>query len=167
MNSKINKRLPIMTLVIGLIVGTGIVVTAANFEPGSNEDPIVSKSYVDKAIADNNLYMETRITEIEEAAKNFAVPDATKQNKLQVVEVEGGKKLILDEGAAFILRGGKATIIDSQLGGILDMTQGKDLRMGWDVPANHYLIVPRPDGRGANCDTDAIFMVFGNYRIEE
>lgn len=85
---------------------------------------------------------------------------------MTVVELEPGQRLICGAGTEIILRGGSGAVIDSELGGLCDVTQGKDLRMGEAAPANHLLLVPRDDGRGIQALTAVILMVRGNYTLE-
>lgn len=132
----------ISILVIAACIVAGVVIgwfgrgfAASSALPGTEEDPLVSKSYVDA------------------------------RTKLQVVDLPQGKSLIGFAGTEIILRSGTATVIDSSLGGLCDVTGGIDLRKGWEVPANHLLIIPRDDGRGVKATVNAILMVRGKYEI--
>ena len=104
--------------------------------PGSQEDPLVSKSYVDMQV------------------------------KMNVVELPQGKILLGSSGTEIVLRSGKARVIDSQLGGLSDVTAARDLRRGEAVPANHLLIVPRDDGRGVEALSPVILLVRGSYTVK-
>ncbi|HHX09922.1 MAG TPA: hypothetical protein GX729_00905 [Firmicutes bacterium] len=104
--------------------------------PGSEGDPLVTRAYVDSKL------------------------------KMRVVELAPGQILKGYSGTEIILRGGQATVIDSELGGLCDVTGGVDLRGGEAVPSNHLLIVPRDDGRGIKAVSAAIAMVRGDFTIE-
>jgi hypothetical protein len=104
--------------------------------PGSEQDPLVSRSYVDGKL------------------------------RIAVVEVPAGTKLIGSAGTEIIVRSGSATAIDTELGGLSDVTAGKDLRQGVEAPPNHLLIVPRNDGRGIQAVTSLFVLVRGNYRLQ-
>ncbi len=104
--------------------------------PGSEGDPLVTKSYVDSKMT------------------------------MAVVELPAGKRLIGSAGTEIIVRSGTATAVDTALGGLSDVTEGKDLRSGDIAPANHLLIVPRDDGRGITATTSLFVMVRGSYRVE-
>ena len=104
--------------------------------PGSEQDPLVSRSYVDAKM------------------------------QMVVVEVPAGKRLIGVAGTEIIVRSGSATAIDTLLGGLSDVTEGKDLKNGDAAPANHLLIVPRDDGRGIAASTPLFVMVRGSYSIQ-
>ncbi|MDR2356406.1 MAG: hypothetical protein LBE16_09510 [Clostridiales Family XIII bacterium] len=116
-------------------------VRAANAAPGSEEDPVVTKSYVDKQIA---------------GAGGVFVP----------VEVAAGRQLIGGAGAEIILRSGEAAIISNESNGVSDLTGGADLMTGAPVQPNHLLLVPRDDGRGLAAHSDLWVMVRGSYTIQ-
>lgn len=104
--------------------------------PGSEDDPVVSKSYVD--------------------AKTSFSP----------IELKEGQKLIGGEGAEIILRSGEATAIGNGENGVSDLTAGADLMTGDQVGLNHMLLAPRDDGRGITALTEAWVMVRGDYTVQ-
>ena len=109
---------------------------AANGAPGSEDDPVASKSYVDSRAS------------------------------FQAVELAEGQRLIGAGGTEIILRSGEATAIDNGENGVSDLTSGADLLTGAQVIANHLLLVPRDDGRGINALTAAWVMVRGDYTVQ-
>jgi hypothetical protein len=121
-------------------------------EPGSQTDPIVSKSYVDKMFLELKQYVESK--------KGDSVT-------LEIIYLEKGQKLIGDKGTEIILRSGSAKIVDSIYGGLADVTSGKDLKKGENAPQNHLLIVPRDDGRGLIAESSVVIMVRGNHTVSE
>ena len=153
--------------VAAAIAGAGIVAFGAGFEPGSEDDPVVTKSYVDNQIEDWGINIETKISDIySKISSTDNSPESASAQDLQIVEVEAGESAVFGSGTQVILRGGTGSIIDSPQGGIVDLTQGVDLRSGYDVPANHLLMVPRDDGRGIMAVTKCILMVTGEYEIK-
>lgn len=104
--------------------------------PGSEDDPLVTRAYVDAKL------------------------------KMSVIELAPGDILKGYSGTQIILRSGKAAVVDTELGGLCDSTQGVDLRNGDEVRANHLLLVPRDDGRGIKATSQVIVMVRGNFTIE-
>ena len=141
-------------IVIGSMVfmlGTSIVFS----EPGSERDPLVSISYVDKKIDELKNYIDSK--------SSSAVSKAGEE--LEIVNLERGQALIGESGTEIILRSGKATALASEFGGLADLTSGKDIVMGEEITSNHLLLIPRTDQRGAYALTDAIFMVRGSYNI--
>jgi len=123
-----------ITLVILLL--TCVAVFAANAAPGSEEDPVVSKSYVD-------------------ARTDFAT-----------VQLEEGQKLIGAGGTEIILRSGEATAIDNGENGVSDLTSGADIMTDGQVGLNHLLLVPRDDGRGITAMTESWVLVRGGYTVQ-
>ncbi len=169
----IKNKVVIAILSCSIILTSTYIVKASDYEVGSSMDPVVTKSYVDMKIEE----LAKNVTEViekintnkqeQEAEVELEVkPEVKPSNELEIVEVKQGQNIILKSGSEIILRGGTGNIIDSELGGIADLTQGIDLRGGYDVPANHLLMVPRSDGRGVNAKTNCIFMVKGEYEVK-
>lgn len=116
--------------------------------PGSEEDPLVTRSYVDS-------YVDSRLgSALDRSAA------------MLVVELEAGQKLIASAGTEIILRAGSATALDSSRGGLADVTSGNDIRQGHEIGRNHLLIAPRDDGRGVLAVTSVVLMVRGAYTIK-
>lgn len=138
-------------IILTIIFSIGII---AFSEPGSQDDPLVTLSYVEKQVREIKAYVDQKTAN-----------SSSSGSTLVVVEIESGQSIVGKAGTEIILRGGKATTIAGELGGLSDITDGKDLKMGERVPANHMLIVPRDDGRGVYAETHAIFMIRGEYEI--
>ena len=154
----------VLTLALGVVLGwVGKGMAAGEPLPGSEQDPLVSKSYVDSKV---QLYVDAKVESYVEERIQALLSQIPAGSELKVVELSPGQKLIARAGAEIIVRGGTATVIDSELGGLCDVTAGKDLRMGENAPANHLLLVPRNDGRGIEAVSAVIVMVRGVYTIE-
>ncbi len=149
---KVIGRILIGSMVI--VMGTSVVFS----EPGSEKDPLVSISYVDKKIAEVKNYIDDKISKNENG-------NTESSSQLEIVDVKKGQALIGEMGTEIILRGGEATAIASELGGLSDLTEGKDLPMGTSIKSNHLILVPRSDQRGVYAITDAIFIVRGSYIV--
>lgn len=141
---------------ISILLGGTIVFS----ETGSEKDPLVSLSYLEKTIDNLKKDIDKKLSNVGNNEENNI------SNGLEVVEVPVGQSIIGENGTEIILRGGKGKIIAGELGGLSDVTDGRDLKMDDLVPANHLLIVPRNDGRGVYAITDAIFLVRGEYKIK-
>jgi hypothetical protein len=124
---------------LGLVLmGAGFWLGRAAAEtgaPGSAADPLVSKSYVDQMVS------------------------------FRVVNVPAGQIAQGEAGTEIVVRAGKATVIASAQGGVLDATVGVDLKQGQEAAANHLLVIPRTDGRGLLAKTDLVLMVKGPIAI--
>lgn len=130
------RFLPLLVVAAALV--TGVLVgraTAQTAEPGTGADPLVSKSYVDQAAL------------------------------FRVVEVPAGQAIIGEAGTELVLRGGQATAIVSEQGGLLDVSAGIDTPQGAQIPANHLIVIPRSDGRGFKATTDLVLMVKGRASV--
>lgn len=133
----------------GLGIGTMVVSQADgsvnNKTPGSANDPIVTKSYVDEAIR-----------------KLAAGGAGGGEAALKIVSMKDGERLVVSGGTEVILRSGKAEVISGDPEGASDLTEGADLRPGSAVPRNHLLLFPR-DNRGIRAQGSAIVLVRGAY----
>lgn len=131
----IRRILPILVTGI-LFFGIGMAAASgADSTPGSEGDPLVSKSYVD--------------------GKTSYVP----------LQLQPGQSLIGDEGTEIILRSGEGVAIDNGANGVSDISGGRDLMSGMKVELNHLLLIPRSDGRGIQVSTEAWVMIRGSYTI--
>ena len=130
-------------------------------EPGSEADPLVSKSFVEKKIEELMEYIDQKVN-----GSNSSVVEGA----WAVVEVPEGKSLICYGGTEIILRSGRATaisIVKSGIeNGVTDVTAGRDLKMNEEIEQNHLLIIPRTDSRGAYSVTHTYWLVKGDYEIK-
>ncbi|QQE74125.1 hypothetical protein KDJ56_20115 [Brevibacillus composti] len=140
------------------IVGTAVFASQALADgnggvPGSVDDPVVTKSYVDQQIR-----------------QALGGGGGSVSNGLTVVELYPGQTLYGFEGTEFIVRTGKVQAVAGNKGdGLTDITEGADLRGGALVQANHLLLIARSDNRGlrlqSGYDNVAYIMVRGKYEI--
>lgn len=145
-------------LALVLLVLISQIVYAGSNEPGSDGDPLVTLSYVEQRIDQMKFYIDESIASVKSGGGNTS---------LVVVELKSGERLIAEQGAEIILRGGNGIAIDSPLGGLSDITAARDIKKDEAIPPNHLLIIPRDDGRGVKAVTDCILMVRGAYTIEK
>lgn len=132
------------------------IAQAVTAEPGTNEDPIVSQSYVDAKIGELNA----TINSLKQQLQNTQYP------KFEVIEVEAGKQLVAGASTELILRGGEATAVASNEGGISNLISGKDLKTGEQVPLDQLLLIPRDDGRGLKIVKKSWILIKGQYTIK-
>lgn len=175
-----NKKISAMFFILGVTVLVGIAnksfISAGESGAGSSQDPVVTKSYVDKVISELSIMQKVKAQEeiidvlnsqihtLQTSVESLKANGAG-ENTYETVEVGAGQKLIGKKGAEVILRAGKGNAIASAGGGLQDMTQGIDIMEG-EVPKYHLLIIPRDDGRGVLVTSKAVFMVRGGYTIE-
>ena len=122
-------------------------------DPGSNEDPLVTLSYINDVLMPQiKSYVDSKTT--------------TSGDGFKIVNLNAGQTVIAQASTEMILRMGNAQIVATAKGGVADVTQGIDLQNGAVMPANHLLIVPLDDGRGAQMLSDGIIMIKGSYTIK-
>lgn len=149
----------IAVLALGTWVGGRSLADGNEVTPGSVEDPVVTKSYVDQKLA----AISGGQTGTEKPSDNSSAAE------VQVVSVPIGKRLIAKDGAEFIVRSGKAVVYSADANGISDLTDGVDLTNGKPIPNNHLILFPR-GGRGVEVSsaqkTGAIVVfVRGGYEL--
>lgn len=174
-----------------LLMVTGLLYSSTNassVDPGTIDDPLVTKSYVDDRLDEilnktgqhssssssknNNEKTEIDYDKIYKELNKYVDSKLEEVNKVNVyskyvvVELELGQDLICSDSTEVILRSGNAKIIGNDTGdGISDITIGIDLSQGVLVPKNHLLIIPRDDGRGLKAESKCFIMVKGEYHI--
>lgn len=128
--------------------------------PGSTNDPIVTKSYVDSVVA--QLVQQ----QLEQQTPNAGSPSSS---KLEVVTVPFGQKIIVADGGELIVRSGKAIAYSTDANGLSDMTDGLDIKPGKPIGNNHLILFPR-GGRGVEADPKQtkglIVLVRGEYQLQ-
>lgn len=130
--------------------------------PGTTDDPVVTKSYVDEQI--QKALGNGGSTE----PSNPGTPSQS-GDEIKVVTIKPGKILIAKAGAEFIVRSGKAVIYTQDANGVADLTDGVDLLNGQAAPSNHLLSFPR-EGRGIKVkdglNSNLVVMVRGGYTLQ-
>lgn len=144
-------------LLVGVWLGTSFAASSAP-APGSDQDPLISKSYVDQAVAKLQQSIDNALSQGGGSSGGGTA--------LQVVVVPAGQKLIGFEGTEFILRAGAGKIIGSSAGGVPDLTGAIDLANGTAIPKNHLLLFPKSDGRGFLAVKELTVMVRGRCEVQ-
>ncbi|SDK87681.1 hypothetical protein SAMN05428961_10374 [Paenibacillus sp. OK060] len=170
-------KVSLAALAIGVGVWVGSVysntaIGAGTIQPGTADDPVVTKSYVDQQIqqalsgkistgsgntssgADSNAGNGSNTGSTGTGNSSNTGGDTTlpplvsgASDALEIVMVKPGQQLIGATGAEFIVRSGKAVIVSEGTNGVADLTDGVDLTNGQEAPNNHLLSFPK-DGRG-------------------
>jgi hypothetical protein len=159
----------------GVWAGSLLNVTAegagVGSQPGTADDPVVTKSYVDQQIQ-KALTGGTGTAPVATATpspSSAPTNPTTSSNESVIVDVKPGQTLIASAGAEFIVRAGKAVIYSQDANGVADLTDGIDLANGVVAPTNHLLSFPR-DGRGITVQSGQtlglVVMVRGGYTLK-
>lgn len=174
------KKLTAVFFMFGLVAIIGITnmnsLSAGESGAGSSQDPVVTKSYVERLIQELPIIQKVNAQEEIIGVLNSQIHalqnsidglknGVTGDNTYKTIEVQSGQRLIGKQGAEVILRSGEGKAIASAGGGLQDMTQGEDIMEGF-IPKYHLLIIPRDDGRGIHVTKTAVFMVRGGYTVE-
>ena len=191
-----NKKIKV--IIVGSIMtifGFATIYASSNQNPGSVQDPLVTKSYVDSKILEianlgsnrtsggSSLNVDELIEQIELVVdfklkeKGITSGGVTQKDSDESIDgfvfkpigpIKSGSILIGEQGTEMILRSGSAVVIAEGINGLQDITDGVDLPANAIVPNNHLLIVPRTDGRGIFIERDETYvMLRGNYEIQE
>src|SRR5690606_35659311 len=144
-------------IIAGVILGNTLTVGTSSVTPGTVNDPVVTKSYVDEQIAKLG------------GSGASGRGSSSASQALEVVTVTVGKTLMVNVGSEAVVRGGKAIAYSSEANGISDVTAGVDIKKGSPVPANHLIWFPR-EGRSIQASSDSktslIVLVKGTYTLE-
>lgn len=157
---------------VSVLMGALLVssTTAANTTlPGSVEDPLITKSFMDEQISKIKAELRAEIkAELKAEMGNTGGGSATgSSEKLVVLKLETGQFLQAGEGTEVIVRSGHVVgTISSGGDGIPDLTEGIDVK-GARISHNHLLLFPRNDGRGIKViQGPSYVMVRGSYEIK-
>lgn len=159
---------------IGSVMNISAEGASVSSQPGTANDPVVTKSYVDQAIKNavsgstsGNTSGSTNGST--SGGSTSTTPSTTTEDELKIVVVKPGQRLVADAGTEFIVRSGKAVIYSEDANGVADLTQGEDLTNGTAVTNNHLLSFPR-EGRGIEVAEGNKYsltvMVRGTYQLQ-
>lgn len=171
MQKRTIKRVLTASLIITGLTGFFAFSQASQAEPGSDQDPVVTLSYVEKRIQD---VLDTLNPKIEALANKESVvisepepniAEETQSAAYEVVYIEPGSFVYFGASTEVILRGGKASAIASANGGLADLTAGRDIQTNEIIPDNHLLLIARDDGRGIAVSEGAWLLIKGSYSV--
>lgn len=130
------------------------------------DDPLVSLSYV------NNVLKPQIISEVLNEVKSL-YPNVGTQSTYTLVEIKKGGRIEAAGCCEIIMTYGTSsafvTSSDNMYAGVglNDLTVGKRLLDGDLVMTDHYIVIPKGDGRGVSVTSDsAYFLVRGEYNIK-
>lgn len=134
-----NKKMLITLLLVAFVIfGAGFAVGAVTAEPGSNEDPLITKSYLDTRIAEFN-----------------------KDIGYQKITVSKGRSLACVAGTQIIMTSGTAKANAA----LMDTTTGKKTSKSKKLTKNHSLLVTK-DNTTIKASGSCVVYVLGNYTLK-
>lgn len=179
----------VLALALAGLTVTGLAAAAANY--GSEDDPLVTASYIEDVVRpeiDEQIEeaLEQKENEILETLENngasagsaelsdalieeIAARAAQKVSvgaaeSWQVIKVPSGKTLTGKVGCQIMLRIGSASCVSSGSTGLIDMSDGTVLGSGGALRTNHLYMVTI-DGRGLKAAGDATVLIKGPYSV--
>ena len=139
---------------------------SADSEYTTENDPLVSLSYV------NNVLKPQIISEVLDEIKSL-YPNSGAQTTYRLVTMKKGQSLTASGCVEVIMTYGSANAVVTASEnlyagvGLDDLTAAKRLRNGDMLLTDHYIVIPRGDGRGFTVTSDsAYFLVRGEYNIK-
>lgn len=170
-----NKRFKIG---LGMALLCSTTLLGADSIGGTQDDPLVTKSYVDLRISELSNINNTQINEQLEEKLNEQEALINKlleqimntggiSSSFEIVHLKAGESIYGKQGTEMIIRSGEGIIIASDGGGIQDVTDGLDLPNSIKAPNNNLLIIPREDGRGILAKKSTVIMVRGGYTLDK
>lgn len=176
-----DKRNVLARLAAGvLVVGALTVMVLAVGEQGTQNDPLVTLSYIQDVVTPDILAQTGQQIEAREAGLTEAFSALigeyrqemedklagaqAESSAFTVVDVPAGKTLIGGDGCELLLREGAAACLAPTEPGLIDMTDGGTLPNGGALVPNHLYMVTVGD-RGFTASTDVKLLVRGSYTI--
>ena len=143
--------------------------SAGSASVDTGEDPLVTLSYIDEV-----LKPQLKAEIMKEVAalidQSYTLPASSEG--FEVVHLYLGQTLTASSSLEFILRAGECNAVvylDVNISngvGLSDLTAGSEITNGQRVTKNHYIIIPRADGRGISITSaEAYVMVRGEYEV--
>jgi hypothetical protein len=169
MNRKNKKRLVIPVIAIIVLAAMTLGVLATSTDPGSENDPVVTLSYVESRLAEIVSDFQEKLDSVDLNTGNPSSPSETQASEsgFEAIMIPSGSLVYFAGNTQVILRSGAMTAIANSSGnGLADLTVGNDLKTGDAVKMNHLLLVPRNDGRGVSVSIDSWMMIKGNYTLQ-
>ena len=154
-------RVCLIVTLIAMILTATLAIGFGAGTPGSEDDPIVTKSYVDEVVQKLKDAFADDMDDLKAEMKT----QGSSATGWQVVQVPAKTTVVGATGTEMILRSGSATAVDNGKNGISDLTGGKDLRMGTKITLNHLLLIPGSDGRGIKTEGMCFVMINGGYTL--
>ena len=166
----IKKLIPVLA---GVLLLCMIAVFAEGDAYISANDPLITLSYVEQMLKPQ--LKEQIKNEVVEEIKKEGIPSSSSSSSgsvaatYEVISVSQGQQILAegnDLSCEIILRSGSASAVAPGGQGLSDLTAGNEISDGASLGRNHYIVIPRGDGRGVVVTTDiAYFMIRGEYRI--
>jgi len=115
------------TLIACMLFGGGVYVGAASNGAGSQNDPVVSLSY-----------LEYRLEQLGSSSEKGTAATPKLASGYKKTELSRGERFMPGEGGIIVLYSGKCTVV----GNVIDLSSAKALGESGSVPAYSQILVP-------------------------
>lgn len=164
--NKITKHITALVLVLAALV-LGV---SADGSYSSKDDPLVSLSYVNDILAPE--IMSQVMAKVEKEYVKITDITAANAGLYTLVSLKRGQTLMAASCCELVVLDGEATVTVTSASaissgaGINDLTLGSLLTNTTRVPVNHYLVIPKPDGRGITVTSESMnVLIRGEYNV--
>ncbi len=169
-NGQTMNRITKLTTIFVLILAALTLCVSADGVYSSHDDPLVSLSYVNDVLGPE--IMAQVLTKIETEYVKISDISIASAGSYTYVTLRKGQTLMAKSCCEVIQLEGTATAVITSAAnvaagaGISDLTAGTVIINGALLPANHYMVIPKADGRGFVVTSDtATILVRGEYNI--
>ncbi len=159
-----------LTTVFLLILAALTLCVSADDVYSSQDDPLVSLSYVNDVLGPE--IMAQVMAKVEAEYIKISDISVASAGSYTYVTLQKGQTLMAKACCEVVVLDGSATaVITSSVNvaagaGIHDLTAGSVITNGSLLPLSHYLVIPKADGRGFAVTSDiANILVRGEYHI--
>lgn len=126
-----------------LLAVSAVVCLSSAFaaEPGSREDPLVSKSYVDETYAAEVMSQPKQLLADSVAVLEYKINQisAIQGTSAHLFNVSSGGRITANSGSSFILLSGAAAVYSAS-GTLIDITDGRTLSTGAALSTGHRYV---------------------------
>ncbi len=157
MSSKKIFVIVICALLAGLMLGAGVYAAVSY---GSQEDPLITKSYVDTVL----------VPQLEQdfaAELEAMMPDSPENSgDFVLLSLENGQKVVCGIGCEIILREGSGLCFAVSGPAMVDTTGGASVEAGGYLMANHLYVVSGQGNGFTAYGTVTKVLIKGEYTVE-
>ena len=168
-------RIVLITLAAALLLGIAALAASAATSAGSEDDPLVTLSYINDVFLPyvTELFhkdLEEKETALQEAleervtALERAVGSGAGGKEYVVETLEAGQTLVCQRGAELMLRIGRAAVTAENVPGLVDTATTGNLNDGEELIVNHLYMVTI-NGHGVRALETVKILVRGEYTI--
>lgn len=157
------KKIIVIALCAVLAIGLVSFGVYAATSYGTQDDPLITKSYLDSVLAPQ---IEEQVqAEIEAALEKIESEPVTGGDDFTVLTLTTGQTVTCGVGCEVMLRIGSATAVGDDYPVLVDTTSGESVANGANMTANHlYMVTIIENGFKATSETTKV-LIKGDYTV--